>query len=162
MSTAIRYYRACEGRWSAPLQLRVTDPRALSRVLGWLDALGFRLLARLPGLRISTTVVVRSDTLVEHTTRVHWGPLVAMASEERLALDGAAVRMSGGSRTLLGARDPIRGEATASDDAMRVDYAMEWLGMAITQVGQRLGDDVVLEQDGPGFHSRVRLVRQEP
>lgn len=157
---ALLYYRANEGSWAGTFRLRVTDAGALRAERGWLEAWSWRLLALLPGLRMRTTVTVRSETEVGHTTRLSWGPVAMMWGEEELVLDGASVTMEGWNKTVLGQTDQLRATATVSEDGMRAEYALTWLGMAVRQTGERLeGGEagVVLRQWGPGFESEVEL-----
>lgn len=159
--SALAYYRANEGSWAGVFRLRVTDPGALRGARGALEALSWRLLALLPGLRMHTTVTVRSPTEVGHTTRLAWGPLALMWGEEELVLDGVSVTMRGWNRTVLGHRDELEATATVSEDGRRAEYALRWLGMAVRQTGERFADGragVELRQWGPGFESEVVLL----
>ena len=156
---ALAYYRANEGAWSGPFELRVTDPARLRAERGRIDTFAWRLLGWLPGLRMHTTVAVLSSTEVRHTTRLRWGSLTLMAGGESLRLDGGTATLVGESRTILGQRARVTATATVSPDAMRAIYDLVWLGMAVRQTGTRAEDGVVLRQWGPGFESEVALQR---
>ena len=89
------YYRACEGRWSAPLELTITDWRAF-RASGLSLADRWRILSMVMAARVvgpcrletsvdATTGAARHE--VVHTTRIaKWG-LTLMRSTEWLTLD---------------------------------------------------------------------------
>lgn len=157
MQPALSYYRSVAGEWEGPLDFCVTDPGHLRDKTGWFQALSWRLMASLPGLRLRTSVAVVSDIEARHTTQVRWGPLALMTSVESLALAGTAVTVSGAVRTIDGKRDEMVGSATVAEDARSAAYEVRFLGVDIVQKSALTREGVVLRQEGPGFASQASL-----
>lgn len=149
------YYTACQGRWCAPVDVRVTDPAALrASNMGLLARARLRLLAAWPAafgrLMLHTSVALDGDEVV-HTTAIRWLGVPVAATVERFHLepDGRSLRASGGA---VG-----HGEVDAT--ATRATYALTWFGTPLRMTTRRGADTIALHQDGPGWQGRHLLTR---
>jgi hypothetical protein len=154
---AIAYYRACEGRWQAKLEIKIIDLPALQRSgMALHRRLQLRLLSawsrRFGHLGMETSVAFDPNGEVVHTTLVRWLGLPVQRSVEffTLATDGATIRIRGG----------MTGSARAREDGMSVDYELEWLGVAVRQRTLRSPDRVTVHMEGPGFSGVQELERR--
>ncbi len=168
------YYRACEGHWSAPLELVITDWPAFRAsgvsLVDRLRLLSMVLTARLFGpCRLETSVDATSGAArgeIVHTTRVtKWG-VTLMRSTEWLALaaNGRDVTMRAELRlipALWKARPMPAAPASVDEDATRASYRFAWLGTEMRQEAE-LSDDgttVTLTQVTP-FSRGVQVLRR--
>jgi len=168
------YYRACEGRWSAPLELTITDWRAFrTSGLGLADRwriLSMVMAAHVVGpCRLETSVDATTGAArqeVVHTTRIaKWG-LTLMRSTEWLTLDpnGRDVAMRGELRlvpALWRTRPMPAVPARVDETASRASYRFAWLGTEMRQEAARSpdGTTVTLTQLTP-FSRGVQILRR--
>jgi hypothetical protein len=169
------YYRACEGRWRAPLALAITDWHAF-RTSGLSLADRWRILSMVIAARVvgpfsletsvdATTGAARHE--VVHTTRIaKWG-LTLMRSTEWLTLDpnGRDVAMRGEFRlvpTLWRPRPMPAVPARVDETASRASYRFAWLGTEMRQEAERSpdGTTVTLIQLTP-FSRGVQVLRRQ-
>lgn len=151
------YYRACEGAWRGPIEVTLTDPRALaSSGMGFADRVTLRMLSRWPRwlgrVVLDTSVAYDPSGRVLHTTVVRWLGLPLRRSVETITIDadGRAFRVSGG----------MDGTGRIDETGSRAEYELTWLGVTIHQRTVREPDVVTVVQEGPGFRSVQRLARQ--
>ena len=147
------YYRAVEGRWSAPLDLAITDwPAFRASRTGLADrlrVLSLLVATRLAGpCRLETSVDASSGAArneVVHTTRVtKWG-LTFMRSIERitLAADGREATMRIEMRlapTLWRTRIEPATPAVIDPAGRRASYRFTWFGTEMRQEAERSDD----------------------
>ena len=167
------YYRSVEGRWSAPLDLAITDWRAFREApMSLVDRL--RLLSmvaatRLIGpARLETSVdASQADRgVVIHTTRVRkWG-MTFMRSVEHITLgtDGQTVSMRIEMR-LAPAPWRVRVEPAApamvDADGSRASYRFTWFGTAMRQEAERSADgNTVTLVQVTDFSRSVQILRR--
>jgi hypothetical protein len=150
------YYRACVGRWRAPLRMTLTDAAALrASGMSRSDRWSLRLLAEWPRwlgpVVMETSVDFDANGEVVHTTRVRWGGLTLQRSVEvfTIAPDGVSLTIRGG----------MTGTARALPDGASVEYELRWLGAEIRQRTQRTQDHVTVRMEGPGFAGVQELER---
>lgn len=161
----LTYYTACVGEWRAPLELEVIDRRALAETMGWLDSITFVILAflqrTLGGFYFDTSVEVRSDTHVVHTTRLRFLGIYWMSSREELELDpdgrSFTIRGEGRMLTMPWRRLPVSGTGVVADDSMSASYQITWFDTPFEQNTVRRDGEVTLEQSAPGLRSRQAL-----
>ena len=168
------YYRACEGRWSGPLDFVVTDWRALGATpLALADRLTVLSLAWgtrfLGALRIETSVDYASGAargVVVHTTRISkWG-LTLLRGIETLRLDanGRDLTMDAETRMVSTPWRTTRftGAPASVDEAgMRATYRFPYVGTEMRQRGERSADGttVTLTQE-TAFSRGVQVLRR--
>lgn len=171
VTPAARYYRSVEGRWSGPLDLRVTSWRALLRettgLSNRLRLLSFALARPLLGafrLRLDTSVDCAGPDPV-HTTRVStWGlPLLLTREVIEIGPDGRSGHLRVEVRAApLYLRTPLPpAPVVVDEDAAGASYAFHFLGAELRQRARRSDDGgtVTLSQETPAWRGEQVLRR---
>lgn len=155
VSPARLYYTGCQGRWRAPVDVRVTDPAALrASGMAWLTRVRLRLLAAWPPalgrLMLHTTVALDGEDVV-HTTAIRWlgVPLAATVERFRIDPDGRRLRATGGAV----------GEGEVDATGTRATYALTWFDTPLRMTTRRHPDAVEIDQEGAGWRGRHVLAR---
>ena len=153
------YYRACEGQWSCPLDIRVTDHEALRTTGGWPQVLLLRCLERWPAWlgrwTLKTGVVCGPHGRVVHTTRFVWLGCTMVQSHETLQIqsDGAHFSLSGEARfgVFPWIRSTVHGRGHVEACGTKAQYTVQWMDTVVQQTSTLRDGVVTLHQAGAGF-----------
>lgn len=150
------YYRACEGSWTSPVSLLVTDGRALRRSgMSFANRVMLRMMASWPRwlgrLSMNTTVAYDAAGKVVHTTSVCWLNIPLQRSTETISLDPDGQRFE--------VRGGMEGTGEIDETGTVAEYRLRWFGVELRQRTTRAGDRVTVAQEGPGFRGAQTLMR---
>lgn len=166
-AVSVRYYEAMRGRWAGAYRFALTEPAALAvHVREPFDRWRVRLLARLGGGTMRTSVAWASADEVRHTTLIRTLGLPALWAVERFRLreDGIGLSVDMTQRmppafwrprVFAGGSGKVRGGGEAG-----AYYRLPWLGGTIEQKVRPVGaDEVALAQRAAWFEAEARLRR---
>jgi hypothetical protein len=156
MATALSYYCRCEGVWVCRLDFRVSNWRAFWQqpmpAIERLQVLTTALLPKVLGaLTLRTSVFVRSEVHVVHTTQIQkWG-LTILDGIDELTLEADAVQITCRHRS-LGRVVEFQGSARYDTVAEAMQYSLEpWFGTVLSQTGAWRDGKFTLKQSTPWF-----------
>jgi hypothetical protein len=167
----LAYYRAHQGRWSAPYSVSITSWRAFwTAPMGPLDrlrGLWMGTVAAWTGLRMDTSVdceVYAARREVLHTTALSLWGVTFFRSVEVLALreDGLGASMSGEQRLWPVPWRPRpfgEGQVEIAPDAQSARYTFDWMGGRLVQRTRVVPEGLELEQQTDWFRARALLRR---
>jgi hypothetical protein len=164
-TSALRYYRHCEGHWSGDLEFHIVGYRTFWRTpMPWMQriqALSMALAPKLLGkFTLETSVAVLSDKHVIHTTVVRkWGIAILKGTEDlSINSDGEIVITCRHRSAPFWRTFTFGGAARTAADGQSTTYTFTpWFGSTLEQRGIIVEDGADLHQKTPWFAAVQRL-----